>query len=409
MPNSTSIKVKAFGVAVMATLCWVGYRYYDNTVGLAKRFEETRSKYLRGELPNLPGPYVTEGVATDLKFEKIDLGIGTAVEMSEDGDILYKWYGDKPIEVPIRDLDGFERIGLDLAKPIFRLRKKDGTFKDFPSAFDVRLTPGGRVFEIVGTDSDFSILKDGKEIYSHSSKAPVSTGQKGVQYWSNQTKITDWGIFPNESSESNMLFGANDTFTFVNRSKEPYVFSAASSSELGVIGIPSYSDTKSKIFPTNSLPIITAKGTTFYPLPSELSRPVVTAGKSVVALYNSLNNPSRVFQFKDKAISVLPIVRGVVNANATSINSKGEYVLEVVRIKSNANRSVFPPHNFCVLISGGKSYDLAKILAANGIQDQALGGHLGYGPSRHIDENGDLLLNACFDDFQRVVLLRRMK
>ena len=124
---------------MLAGGAWFGFQHFNNkTVQLNNDFEIQKKqeaigeKFRKGEIDALPGPYLSEGNPGDLRYEKVDLGIGDIISISEQGDLLYSWYGEKPVEFAYKDSDGFARTGIKPGECVVRLRRANGSIQDFP-------------------------------------------------------------------------------------------------------------------------------------------------------------------------------------------------------------------------------------------------------------------------------------
>ena len=398
---------------------WFGYRAYTKPKTDIYEMDPETLRYLKGDLPPLPGPYLAEGDPKDLAFEKIDLGIAKFVSMSEQGDVLYQWFGNEPKESKIKDEDGFDRITYSLPAFIYRVRRANGTIQDFPEATagkyddfhdqNVRLTRGGKVIEIKKEDPSYAILCEGKTIVTGDEKKPDGTPYFNDWDWG--TKVTDDGIFPNGGQRTNFIFDKEFKVHIADQANHLHVSIESNSTELGTIGIARPEGSISKLLgKRNQLAIFKNGDSKLVEVPEQLSQFSVSPTKDSIYLFSGPYNPSKPYCYQDGKFSVVPTPKGIVAIGGMSANSKNEMILSTSAINPlKLGKQNFPYDHENFYVTNGKSYLIDKLLVQQnfneGIRSESNG--LYYGGM--IDENGNFLALGRTNDFDHLFLLKRKR
>lgn len=377
------------------------------------------TRYLKGDLPPLPGPYLAEGDPKDLAFEKIDLGIAKFVSMSEQGDVLYQWFGNEPKESKIKDEDGFDRITYSLPAFIYRVRRANGTIQDFPEATagkyddfhdqNIRLTRGGKVIEIKKEDPSYAILCEGKTIVSGDEKKPDGTPY--FSYWDWGTKITDDGIFPNGGQRTNFIFDKEFKVHIADHANHLHVSIESNSTELGTIGIARLDGSISKLLGNRNQLALFKDGTLkLIDVPEQLNQFSSSPTKRSVYLFSGPYSPSKPFCYDGTKFSIVPTPKGIVSIGGISANSKGDMILSTSAINpSKLGRRNFPYNYLGFYVTNGKSYQLDKLLPQQYSSIRLLSESDGYYSAVTIDENGNFLAYSRTNDFDHLFLFKRKR
>ncbi len=404
--SSTIIRFVLVGCLVAAS--WFGYIAFKKPKHSIYELDAESLKFVQGDLPLLPGPYLVQGNPTDLKFEKIDLGISEFIEMSEEGDILYKWFGYEPKEFTKKDVDGFNRTSYYLPNPIFRIRRADGTIQDFPNVDDVRMTRGGQVFEIQGVGSNFSISTNGKVILKSSDQTPKH-GWKQI-YWGRDTKITDDGIFPNPGYEPHKVFANGWELKDLDLTDKPNAFYNASSTKLGTVGIASANGARAQIGGKDQIAMIKSGQIRFVELPRELKAATVRPYKQGLLIYKGPYSPTKLFRFEDEKFSEVPIPSGAAAVNFATSNSAGEMVIFMDVVDPLKKGQIdFPYNHLAYYVTNKKSYNLDEVLKGQNFAENLGFETITYIGSGQLDERGDILAAGHAADYNHQFLLRRIR
>ncbi|MEI7986145.1 MAG: hypothetical protein WCI55_10995 [Armatimonadota bacterium] len=397
---------------------WFGYRAYTKPKTDIYEMDPETLRYLKGDLPLLPGPYLAEGDPKDLAFEKVDLGIAKFVSMSEQGDVLYQWFGNEPKESKIKDEDGFDRITYSLPAFIYRVRRANGTIQDFPEATagkyddfhdqNVRLTRGGKVIEIKKEDPSYAILCEGKTIVSGDEKNPDGTPY--FSYWDSGTKITDDGMFPNSWPRASFIFDKNFQVHIGETTNQPHVPFESSSTELGTVGILRPDGLLSSLLKRrNQLAIFKNGAIKLTDVPEQLSQFSISPTKHSIYLFSGPYNPSKPYCYQDGKFSVVPTPNGVASLSGLSANSKGEMILSTSTINPlKLGKQNFPYNYENFYVSNGKSYQFQKLFKQIFKETPQLESET-FHPIGEIDENGNFPANCRTNDFDHLFLLKRKR
>ena len=422
MPNRQSLPGRILASAALSGLLvgsWFGYRAYTKPKTDIYEMDAETTRYLKGDLPPLPGPYLVEGDPKDLTFEKIDLGIAKFVSMSEQGDVLYQWFGNQPKESKIKDEDGFDRITYSLPAFIYRVRRANGTIQDFPEATagkyddfhdqNVRLTRGGKVIELKRTDRSHAMLCEGKTIVTGDEKS--ADGTPYFSYWDWGTKITDDGIFPNSWPRASFIFDKDFKVRIADPAKQPHVSFESNSSELGTIGITRPEGSISKLLGKRSQLAIFKDGTLeLIDVPEQLNQFSTSPTKRSVYLFSGPYSPSKPFCYDGSKFLIVPTPKGIVSIGGISANSKGEMILSTSAINpSKLGKQNFPYNYENFYVTNGKSYLIDKLLVQQNFKAGTRSESYGFYNGGMIDENGNFLALGRTNDFDHLFLLMRKR
>lgn len=390
-------------ILVAAPIAWIGYRSYAAKVVDANAEANSKfEKYRWGNAPPLSGPYSKEGNPKDLMFETVDLGIGHIMTVSENGDILYKWYGDAPVTFPYKDNDGFARTGIRLGEPILRLRKSDSSIHVYPKALDVVLTRGGKVYEINGTQNAYTVVHDGKTIFD---STKTHDSKYAHESWQNGSTVTDDGIFPGFGSNSRYLFTKESKVVSAEPVRGDGYGIKSGSSNLGTFGTIWYDGSDGqKPFGYRMTHVYDGKFETIQ-FPEQIQQPMLKGTKDSVIAYGLITSPVRPYEYRNKIFTAIAIPPGVASLDILGANSQGDYLMKLDKVSPECRgKYAFPYTHQFVYQSHGTFYEMSEIFRNLNIakETELSGGNL-------MDEDGDLVLSRYGPDYDRIVILRRVR
>ncbi|MEI8281192.1 MAG: hypothetical protein WCG75_02185 [Armatimonadota bacterium] len=393
----------------IASIGFLSYKYYDTTILESQKFKDADYKYQTGDLEPLPGPNLAEGDPKDIHFEKLDLGIAAIKSISENGDVLYTWYGDHSVTFPYSDKDGFKRTGVKLGQPVFRVRRADGTIKDFPNAHAITMTRGGKVFVVRGDQSAYELIYEGKKILDS------KTTHLGYpsRDWDYNPTITDDGIFDSSSNESKYLFKPDMSLTEVQSTYQEdkrYSFYSKGSTELGSFGSTGHDVFKNKFFHQSQIANM-HKGTQHYiDLPEWMPNPLIVPTRKSVFVYEPQNYASQLWEYRDNRFTQIPVPSGSVFVKLEGANGGHEYVLESSTVDPTRKGTYGMPYTSKrFFVTNGKAYDFNQILVSVGLREDTTFSNSYGAPTNMMDENGDIVVSEYGDDYFRLYLLKRKK
>ncbi len=393
--NLAMKKLAWIGIVLVGVVA-LGWLYVrPKWVDKAEQEAATRRNLLfsQGNVPLLPGPFIENGDPRDLHFDKIDLGIGEIISTSENGDVLYRWFGNQPLKVTGKDADGFDRTYLKLAKPVFRLRRRDGTIRDFeyPEVEeDIQLTRSGALIQI-DRQPPFKIRKNGVLVYSapsHPSKDDQTLSSLSSPH------ITD-DLISSGFGKSYAILPGKFGFSFKLIDNAEFAYNCQSSSLLGSVY---------QVGSTAEVFLFKNSNKKKIELPS---RDFGILG-STTAIYFNFSMGKSIPPQKYDGTTLRPVAhpKDAVDFNVLSANSKNDLLATVEKLQpSLIKEGVSFPYQYDYLyISRNKTYLLSDICESVGLggSNQPLGRY-----SNTLFEDGSFAIESKADDFQHVFILRR--
>ena len=384
------------GLMVLGALSWRGYVYFQPKQSRIQRAPFDYEKYAKGEVEPIASPNLLQGDPQSLRFEKVDLGVGYLQAISEGGDVLYTFFGNQAIEFPIKDSDGFMRTGIKTGKGQLRFRKSDGSVQDLSSFANAYLSRSGKLFEL-GPPGSLLVKYNGKTLHESNG---FSSGFSGVT-------ITNDGIFPPGSHESQFLFGKNFEIheQKMEVSRRPrFTRLDTESSEIGTIGSVFGAE-----FKFDQIAIAHDGSINFVDLPESLPMTKMMGSKSAFYLHAGQSIPSPLYEFRNGKFSQTPLPPAIYSFNLFGASSQGNFLMEVSRFDPTLKgKSANSYHSQKVYVHDGKYFDLKSILHSVGLDDaQSRYPDFATQPNM-MDENGDFIVVANEDDYQHIYLLKRL-
>lgn len=387
-------------IPLTAGLAFGGWTLWKARVKAAERerYEERTRIVIEGKVAKLDGPILKDGNPSDLKFEKVDLGIGEIVSVSEDGDVLYKWYGDQPLRKNEKDVDGFERTYLSLPPPIYRVRTRNGVYRTIENENKVQMSRSGAIYTILrNSDSPTKILKDGKILYEG-----LRSGPSSELDWNYGARITD-----------DLVTNSNHSpyrFQFVNGKTERHDLQKPTSTN--IIAESSSLGTFIRDNPTESWGhtsrITLLKNGIEQRIEAPISEYGMVSSKTALYLNPSFGRSTNVLKYEEGRFEQIAHPNDSVYFEVTSANSKHDMLanshsLDAKRLKS---KLLFPYRVEHLYISDGRSYSLSAHLDVSGLGIKQI-----EWPSYRsfICEDGSFVIEYADHDFKHVLLLRRLK
>jgi hypothetical protein len=384
----------AFGLAIGGRSLWIA----QEKEAERDRWKKREDIIMQGKVAKLPGATLLKGNPSDLKFEKIDLGIGEIVSVSEEGDVLYRWYGNQPLREKSKDVDGFERVYLKLPNPEYRARLKNGTVRPLGNKREFRMSRSGSIYEVERPDDGpFRIWKDGKLVY----ESPRNESGDGIAYsWSSQSQITDDLI--------NCNLVTTFRFQFVNGKIERHDLPQKASSN--VIATSSLLGTFIKDSSNESEPssITLLRNGAEKKIQAPFSQLGMVASKTALYLNSSLGTGRNVLKYENGRFEPIPHPPDSVYFDVQSANSRQDmlassYSLDPESVERNLR---WPYIAESYYISKGIAYSLPQLLISNGLE---LGENKEISYRNQVCEDGSLVIEYADHDFKHVLLLRRTK
>ena len=355
-------KVKRF-LAVITSLSIASiafFQYLNHKVATDRQHLSDRlvQMDISGTRPPVPGPYLAAGNASELTFKAVDLGPATAIQMSEQGDVLFRNphgntmrlvhpFGQIETYPPGKSIllfpSGKTRIGSEIIKP-----NNEGTIQQFRPAE-----------EGIYSDSHFGCLR-------HSANPP---GSENKILFDDDTQIEVLA-----SSSSGLTYGTVETTGFW-----------------------------AKTFPEPKMAVIHDDKVQIVKLPKECSDPWIFASSNSCYLStSSLRGTQFLWEYKDGQFAKLPVIPNTARQVLVSANSKKDFLLEIDPASRTAASIRFQPF----YVSQGKYFPVSDIVSNLGLRLVRVAGQ--FGPlARFMDENGDFVITAQQNGEEHLYLLKR--
>ena len=294
---------------------------------------------LQSDYSSKPAPavYYKKGDPAEITFTAIDLGTATNLKLSEQSDLLYRWHDDKT-----------------LAKPRYRLRRKDGTITNFPLAKKVFLTPGGKVFAYYQDANGCHLDQDGKMILAGTNASPVSTFLQSIE------TVTDEAIFFRLRNGSiSCKIGTDMSIGQVQVPTNATVLSIRSSSGLGTFLSISQKDPDETVPPTYSYAkfVLGRLETQFLHL--DFPNPTMTMCKDHVYLVS--DTPGAAWQMLDlhnRVYSRMPAIPNTAGASLVTANSSHDFIFGISEPTHRIGNAFELKEYF---VTGGKYFALSTL------------------------------------------------
>ncbi|MBS1728708.1 MAG: hypothetical protein JST51_18480 [Armatimonadetes bacterium] len=387
MKRQSLARVGAITACLAGAFAWYVYRTKNS---YSAKEAEYYKQFRKGTLGPIPGPKLEEGDPRQLHYKPIDLGIGEILSVSEAGDILMKWFGNEPVGKPYKDIDGFDRTTADLAAPVYRLRRRDGTVKDFLTSDVVKLTPNGQLV-VLTNSKDYDNLQVGERSYKKDDLQQE--------------------IFENHHGPVPQLCVTNEVLAYFDaiprvwRLDKPtrsintknYTVVDGSSGMGTVLRESSYSDS---IWKTESHTFATLVNGSINPieLPAGVDGSFMTLSPNAVYFASRTLPQQPVYRYNQTGhFEQVGVPPNVISIDDLSPNSQGDYVMEYSRLHPSKLGHFTIPYDFCLaLVQGGKWFDLQSVL-----------GPLGDVHIVRLDDKGDMYGTKQIDGYSHVVILRK--
>ncbi len=366
-----------------------------------KKANEEAESYRKGFAKPLPGPYLAEGDPNELQFEKLDLGFGKVISTSENGDILYRSYGDKLVEFPFKDSSGFQRTAVRLDNPVIKFRRNSGVIQVFPDSASIIINRSGNIVEKTFVDDILTIKLDGRVAFD-TKQMPKSNLGGGYEGYS----FTKDGLFSDYGMKYSFLFDKNFHPVPINESfSQIYdLHPNLESTGLGTISTWYGGSPESHGYNLVTFHDGTANS---YQLPKDVKQPIILPTRDFAIVSGGYHSPSQVYRFNGKAFSVLPIPKGAVHQSVWGANSQGELLIDVLRSNpSTRGRFSYAYDKESIFVSNGRAYPLTDIIKRFGLLRAK---NESFTDVNYLDERGNILITDSTDSYPRMFLLRRLK
>jgi hypothetical protein len=392
------------GIGILA-IPFVGFGYVGYCLYTFDRinhqFSEIGKLYQAGTLDELPGPYLPEGNSHDISFKVDDLGNGRVLGVSEHGDCLMAWYGDKPSQIVKEQSDHAYSVSDNPVGLVNKLFKSNGVVEALPSSFDLNLTltASGQVVMVRSGKGTFDVRLNNHNLLNSSS--PIVQSDQNLRFFGQGVTsplnfVTDDGIFSSSSTTS--IYQINGSENSLIATAPAVSFTFAESTSLGTILIhrnPVWTNPQHGA----SLSLVKSGKVTLVELPNSVWSPYIKATKSSFLLKDENDWKSKLWKYESGTFTQLPIPKGIYRFSIAAANSRGDILLSVSRKAPELAGKQYPYREDKVLITRGKCYDIGKELKDIGADPQQI-------RSTALDDSGHVFMQLIDHDYQmRVVKL----
>ncbi len=368
------------------------------------RYADSVEAYRAGKLPELPGPYLKQGNLSELNFNRVELGNGWIKGVSEQGDCLMEWYGNKPAQIVTDRPDGsFSIVASDVGR-ITKIFRANGTQQSIPKASDTQITASGALIVVTGSQGNFRITRNDKELITISNSMDRQLERLKYIYLGEYPKllVTDEGMIA--GADDAQIFGNSDSkWKLLNTIPNSKTY--LQSSGLGTVLLsPCFDWTKP--FYAGSFYFLKENQVQKVDFPAGVRLPDVVATKSSLVFRDEVKT-SRLWKWDGDTFSNLPLPPGIITFSIDCANARGDMVLSISRRDPQKAGKDYPYRYSKVLVSDGKYYDFESLLERVGVPNDLIQSY--GGKSVFLDERGDIFLVLEKHGQTRVVELRRME
>jgi hypothetical protein len=367
-------------------ICYCAIHLYD-TWTKRNRLDQYKAEvdalersFFNGTIKPLPGPYLQPGNLSDFKFKVIDLGSASSCKLSENGDVLYR--------LPIKN-----RVFLNNQSvrewDYFVLTQNNATVS-VPGADVVYMKPNGETISISRDSPNSNIYMS---LDSRNGKLlRAKAADFGPEFLEGHRGAGTEGFTCFDGFEVGS-FGYYDfdlVFHLIQLQDIDSIFVKGSSTVLGDIGTGSLKGKFTDAF-SNQLVFFKAGKVTNEVLPIPAGSVDIAVSKNVVAL-TMKRYPWEAIPFlrtSPGSYKPLPVPKGAVQAKVKTINSHGEYVLDVLDTYAKQYTGL-PWLGHVYFVSKDKYIDMDDIAKKFLPQSVGLNGNTVFS----LDERGDLLIES---------------
>lgn len=350
------IAIAIFGV--------VTFKQYRSTVSLNKIRADRQKRLRSGTRSLLPGPYLTPGDPKSLKFETIDLGLtdGHSVQISDKGDVLYRWSGDGNRQFDYIDGLGKKATSVRNPFPNYRLRRSDRKITDF-KAKRAFLAPNGVVTAITSDKAGYRLEQNGKVVLDPSN--PRTSSQPNLILKNVVAATNDLLFLDTKSKGIDFYLDADFVLKRIDLSRNQSVqILGMSKSETylrvqeqgaGELGSPSFAFAK---FRDGKIELQAS--------PPECPNPTQTITKECLYLTpDGTIADSIIHEFRYGKVTKLPSLPNSVRMSILSANSSREFIVDSLEMNPNLKLRKFVPYKSAFyFVSKGAFYSLASLRSA---------------------------------------------
>ena len=347
----------------------------------------------RGQLPDLPGPYLQRGDIRDLKYEFVDVGIASSGSFDSQGNLNLDYFGAKVTTVPVRDADGVLVNKIVIPEPKKMQFMVAGSLVPQPVAKEIY------------TISDFTngseLLKDGKPFYRPSRETTVVSDPGSRVYVQEDCMFYSPELVMNRDGGS-VFVNSEGKLEQIPAELGKWIRPVGSADGLGTVCTrqAETASSKERIYLYHDHRWTEVK----LPYASYQHRFYVTQNRLYIS--DAFNPSQSVYAVeKDAGIRALMPPPNSNGITLTSANSRGDAIFETVyRLPKAKGFDFYGITRRSELIIGNKFYDLCSLLKAKGVEPNVYGGRL---ESGGINERGDFFVIVGDADLPHLYLFRR--
>jgi hypothetical protein len=385
-------------VGVVALIGLLGYRLATSNHPAKTSIQSVVNRPV-SHIISQPITYYKKGDPETLGFDKIDLGVGAGLKVSEQGDVLFKYAGSV-IKLP--------GLGVAIApRPplFFRLRRKDGSVTDFPGAKNAFLTAKGRLFVIYDGVAGTRLEIDGKKVFDSKTEAngtAITAALRSIE------AVTDDAIFYRSGDKGVISYLSPEMkLEQIPLPPNTAIMKIRSSSQLGTFLSLSQEDSIEENTPKYSKAKFVDGRVEIISFPSDCEDPSIAVCKDRVYFVPSkwpANN--RIIEWHNNGYEPLPTIPGTVNSEVLNSNSSREFIIRGSEKSPDLKLSQGSPFwGVDYLVSHGQYYKMEKLMSRFKIPSGQLG--LNSANAYFLGENGDIVVGAEFADGSHLYYLRR--